>query len=674
MADEKRQIVLDLLARAKTKQGTDEAAKDLDKFGDAAERADKKTEKLGKTSSKAAKETDKLGNDLEGTKGKISGLDKEIESITKELGDLAGKFAEAGSASERADLSKAIRRTEGDLRKVTKSKSILSDLLPDPEEETQGWAKRLTSSIGNGIKEAASSSALATGGAVLGAALAPEIGGLISAAVVGGVGIGGIIGGIALAAKSSPEIQAQASSLGKEFTTGLQKEAKDAFSGPIMESLGKLEGLSGKAVAGIGKAFRSLAPYVGPLVDKLIDAGEAIGGSLVNAASKAGPVLGALGNFVDATAHSLSGFMDMAASHSKEGASALNDFSDSVQHAIQTVTMLADFLADIKGGLDSFDDGIDKARYSLEDQVSWLDLTADGYKKGSEAAELYRKGIIGASDSVNNYDHYIQGAAGSTQKMRLLHLDAAEAAEVHKKAEEDLTNQLKAQTDPAFAVLNAIDGVKKAHDDAAEATKKFGSKSEEAGAATRKLAEAAIALQAATGAAGGTLDGHMTPALKATLQAAGLTQSEIEAVARQLRNAKKAAEDYEGTYKARVVTDYVSRYSTIVESSAQKAYEQTKKDLAGKRAAGGPVVRGAPYLVGENGPEIMVPDASGRVLSGAASRGLMVQGMAAGNSASQGGSGPARATIEVIGGADQGVATLVNYLIRTGKINVTVSA
>jgi SLT domain-containing protein len=33
-----------------------------------------------------------------------------------------------------------------------------------------------------------------------------------------------------------------------------------------------------------------------------------------------------------------------------------------------------------------------------------------------------------------------------------------------------------------------------------------------------------------------------------------------------------------------------------------------------KRAAGGPVSAGKPYLVGEDGPEVMVPDGSGRVL------------------------------------------------------------
>jgi len=38
-------------------------------------------------------------------------------------------------------------------------------------------------------------------------------------------------------------------------------------------------------------------------------------------------------------------------------------------------------------------------------------------------------------------------------------------------------------------------------------------------------------------------------------------------------------------------------------------------DVIGQRQAGGPVMAGAPYLVGEQGPEVFVPNASGAVAS-----------------------------------------------------------
>lgn len=675
MADEKRQLILDLLARAKTKQGTDEAARDLDKFGKAAEDADKKTEGLGKTSEKTSKQTDKLGHNLEDTKGRVSGLDKEISTITKELATLAASFADASSASERLDITKAIRRTEGDLRRVTKNRNVLKDLLPDPEPETKGWIKRLGGAVSGGaasLGEMIAGNKYLVAGITAGVATtAPLIGGLIGAAVVGGAGIGGIVGGIALAAKSDAQIQAYAGNIGKSFTSRLQAESRGAFSGVIMEQLGKVEALSDKAVGALGKSFRTLAPEVAPFTDSLIRAGEVLGKSFLGAAEKSGPVLRALGRFAEGAAESLGGFVDMLATHADEAADAVDTLGSILHGAVAVISFVVEGLLTFAAAVRQVGDAVGGARNFLEDHVAWLDLTHDGYKKGSEAAELYRQGIIGAAGSVNDYDAYLAGAVDSTNQLKESHVTAADAAEAHRKAEADLTNQLKAETDPAFAVLNAMDGVKAAQENAADAAKKYGNKSSEARDATRKLAEAAINLQGAAGQAGGSLDGKLSPALRGTLKAAGLTKSQIANVERELRAAKKAAEAYEGAYNATVTTTFVSAYAT----KSTQGKTGNSRDKPDKRAAGGPVVRGVPYLVGENGPEIVVPDAGGRVLNASASRGLMVQAglngakgsMAMAQSGGNGGSG---AAITVSGSADQAVASLINYLIRAGKIHV----
>jgi hypothetical protein len=676
VADEKRQLILDLLARAKTKKGTDEAAADIDKFGRAAEDADKKTEKLGKTSEKTSQQADKLGNGLETTKKRISGLDKEIELVGKELSSLAGSFADAGSAGEKLDISKAIRKSQGELRRLNTSKGLLSDLLPDPEPEAKGWIKRLGGALTGGVaslgETIASNKYLAAGIGAGVVTLGPMIGGLIGAAVVGGVGIGGIIGGIALAAKSDAAVQQYAGAIGKNFTSRVQAEARGAFSGIIMKDLGKVESLANKAVGGIGKAFKSLAPSVDPMVDSFIRAGEVLGKSFLGAAEKAGPVLKAVGRFAETTAESLGGFVDMLAANSETAADALDDFGAVVKGLVSVVSFTVEQLLTFRLALSQVGDAVQSGKGWLEDHVGWLDLTADGYKKGSEAAELYRQGIIGAAGSANDYDHYLAGAVESTDKLRDSHADAAAAADAQKKAEQDLTAQIRGQVDPAFALLNAIDGVREAKKAAAEATHKYGSESNQARDATRKLAEAAINLQGAAGAAGGGLDGKMSPALRRTLEAAKLTKSQIASVERELRSAKSAADAYSGTYKATIQTTYVKYYT---ESYKRGGGSSRYPD---ERAAGGPIVRGKPYLVGENGPEIVVPDASGRVLNSSASRGLMVQAGMTGQqgtmAAASGGGGGAYARVEVSGSADQAVATLINYLIRTGKLNVMVGA
>ncbi|TXM71462.1 hypothetical protein FV218_15120 [Methylobacterium sp. WL69] len=50
--------------------------------------------------------------------------------------------------------------------------------------------------------------------------------------------------------------------------------------------------------------------------------------------------------------------------------------------------------------------------------------------------------------------------------------------------------------------------------------------------------------------------------------------------------------------------------------------ETRRRPLAGAHALGGPVRSGLPYLVGERGPEIFVPGATGRIETNGALRNL----------------------------------------------------
>lgn len=129
---------------------------------------------------------------------------------------------------------------------------------------------------------------------------------------------------------------------------------------------------------------------------------------------------------------------------------------------------------------------------------------------------------------------------------------AAAAARGQRDALVDLAAKMRAETDPVFGLLDAQQGLAKAQRDAAAAVKEHGRNSDEAKEATRKLALAAITLQGAAGELSGTFDGRMTPALRATLLAAGLTKQEIKDVERQFRDAKTAGEEYDGDYKANV--------------------------------------------------------------------------------------------------------------------------
>jgi hypothetical protein len=128
----------------------------------------------------------------------------------------------------------------------------------------------------------------------------------------------------------------------------------------------------------------------------------------------------------------------------------------------------------------------------------------------------------------------------------------AAAAKGERQALSDLAKALKAETDPVFALISAQQGMRDAQAAATKAVKEHGAKSKEARAADVDLAKAAIDLQGAAGNLGNSFNGKLTPAMRDTLKAAGLTKSEINAVAGQFRDAKKDGDKFAGKYAAQV--------------------------------------------------------------------------------------------------------------------------
>ncbi|MEU4367558.1 phage tail tape measure protein [Micromonospora chersina] len=139
---------------------------------------------------------------------------------------------------------------------------------------------------------------------------------------------------------------------------------------------------------------------------------------------------------------------------------------------------------------------------------------------------------------------------GKTKEYKTSADAAAAAARGQRDALVELSGMLKAETDPVFGLLDAQAKLTEAQKAAAKAVKEHGRNSAEAKDATRDLALAAIELQGKAGELSSTFDGEMTPALRATLAAAGLTDRQIEDVAKQFRQAKADAEKYDGDYRA----------------------------------------------------------------------------------------------------------------------------
>jgi hypothetical protein len=668
MADEKRQIILDLLARNKMRKDTNEAADDLDKLGKSAEEADKKTESLGKTSEettgetdklgesatkasqetdklgesakKAGTETDKLGNNADHTRGKMAQLSKEIELSKKELAALAGSFASAGSSAEKNDISKAMRRTEADIKKNLKSINLLQEILPDSGQQSQ-FANSFKDLFG-GIGDIAVP-ALVTGIA----AAAPAIGAVVSGAIVGTVGLAGIAGGLVLAFQNG-KVQDAAARTGQY----LEKELTDAAKPFVPVAINGINQVR-KAVDTINfkQVFSDAAQQAGPLIDGLTTFVEGLGKGIATAIHNSGPEVAALGKGIGQIGDALGNGLAGLSRNSKEGADALSNLFTVVTGGIDAIFGLIDGLTTVYGFLR---------------KIGGPGLV-DGLRAYDEAATPVAGKL---TDIATNTIEAANGTADLAKEQDV----ATRAAEGQRAALDELSKQLRAQTDPAFALLDATDKVAAAHKEAADAAHKYGSNSDQAREASRHLAEAAIDLEGKAGDVATTFDGHLSPSLRATLKSAGLTKSEIKNVESELKRAKKAADAYAQNYQATVTTVYVEKSYQVGGSDYNR---EANRGSFSKRAAGGPVVRGVPYLVGENGPEIMMPDDSGRIISAAGSRGLMlgagIKGMTGSVAGGGGGfSGPLE--LKVAPGADQAVATLINGLIRKNMIQISVAS
>jgi TP901 family phage tail tape measure protein len=171
------------------------------------------------------------------------------------------------------------------------------------------------------------------------------------------------------------------------------------------------------------------------------------------------------------------------------------------------------------------------------------DASRAGAKMGA-SGKVAADGTKAAGDAAGQ-------AATDTKKYTDAATAAAGAARGQRDALKSLSDFMKAETDPIFGFIKAEDDLTAAHKNYSKAVKEHGAKSKEAKAADRELAAAAIVLQGAVGDVSSSFNGKLSPALVDTLKKAGLTKSEIKNLEGQFKDAKKAADQYDGKYEAK---------------------------------------------------------------------------------------------------------------------------
>lgn len=658
-----RQLIVDLLARDKTGAATKSAADNFEDVGDAAKEAAKSTEKLGDQANEAEDEVEKLGKSARTAAQHVDRLDHEIESVEHELRQLAVAFAEAETAADRLDLSKAIRRTQSDLRKLNQSKGLLKDLVPDvPDDVGKGFVKTLISDIGEGLS--AVRGPLATG---VVAALAPTVAGGLAAAVIGGVGLGGIIGGIALVAKD-PSVADRAKDIGASFKAGITAEARDAFGGPIQESLGQLEQFAARSVPKIGAIFDATAPSLRGFTADVTHAGDALLDGLVDAARSSAPVMDKLGDLVADTGDSVGDFLSTVADHSDEAASSLDDLNQTLQGLLAGTTVAVGALLTVRGAIDKVGevahttdiggDIFDDFKASLFGPLGMLGNLAEKFKSTEKAAEPAAAAVGAMNENLTLMAMKAAGVSGPIVT---------------------LSDQINDMADASRNAFDAATDVGAAIDEVTEAAKKNGATLDvntEKGRANRQalssLADSMIAAYNAEVALTG--EGEKANAVAAQNRekfiqlATALTGSRkrAEELATQLGLIKGPPpiniKDNFLQAKARAASiqaqlDKLPRtvpVRVIVTRTGEITYGSGGGRQAPMRAQGGPVTAGMPYVVGEKRPELFVPESNGYVYPsvGAAAR------------SAGGGMGGATVTVAASGALDE-FERLILKMLRT---------
>jgi len=382
--------------------------------------------------------------------------------------------------------------------------------------------------------------------AVLGvgvAAAAPMLGAAVSAAIVGGAAGTGVIGGLALAARD-PRVKAMGISLGEEVMGGLEQRA-EVFVGPALRGISKLRAGFREIGPDLDKIFENSSKYVDPLVDGLVSGSKKIISGVATAIGRAGPIIDQFSESFDRIGGAVGDAFETLSEDTEASAAGFDALTDAIVGTIGGAADLINALTKTFGALEQTDDAIDSWRHSLEDALSFgdragtqFDITADGMtnmeRKAKEAAEA---------------NH---GLADSSK-------DATSATQAHTESLKELADELRAETEPTFALLKATTDLGEARTKYGKAVKKYGADSAEARDELNNMTSSAIDLQGAVGELGAEFNGELSPSLLKTLDAAGFTKKEIAALAREFQATKRRAEDFEGTYQANVKVNGVPR-------------------------------------------------------------------------------------------------------------------
>jgi methyl-accepting chemotaxis protein len=252
---------------------------------------------------------------------------------------------------------------------------------------------------------------------------------------------------------------------------------------------------------------------------------------------------------------------------------------DYFQSSLQLTAEEAEFLAGI------LQDRLNKQLGDLENQAADRVLTGLLNPALVETKETAEEAAARMEEAAE--------AAGQIQK------EADEAAEANRA----LRDSFLALADPIFAANDAMGRLRDAQENLIEVQDDVDSSAEDVADAQLAVAESALIAQGALEDLG---DGDLAGGIARIAEALGISDDEARELLETL-----------GLLDGKKVETVVNtRYTTSGKPPPNVVTNQTGTYTP--RARGGPVTDGTPYLVGERGPELFVPNNSGQILPNSA--------------------------------------------------------
>ena len=445
-------------------------------------------ETVAKMADRAGDGLDRFGKSLDATEKDAKDLDRQIGETEGNLKALAVAFARTSDAADRVDITKAIRRQQTELRKLTKAKDLLPDFGDEGSKSALSFAAGFAKQAPTALRGALGSGPGAIIGGLVAVGLVPTLSAAVAGAVVGGVGLGGVVGGIKLAAKDS-RVQAAGKELG-DAVMGDLDESASRFVSPTIAGIGIIRSAWTDVADDVDGVFAATARYVEPLARGVGDFVRKVMPGIREAAEAAGPIIREIGQGLPRLGAALGDVMSDFADDADEGASAVRWLFMLFEGGIRVVGGTVHAFAQLyRTVLD-----VDEVALDLADHLwGWIPGMGGKIDEGKrKIAEL--KGALDKGGEAG-------GAAGDKIAGGLLKV--GDAADTSAQKIQTWADFVEESTDRALASENANLRLEQAFIDASSAAKEnagAGIKNTEAGIRNRQallgIAEAAKAASA----------------------------------------------------------------------------------------------------------------------------------------------------------------------------------